>query len=77
MEENFLELFKEVIEFEGDKINYEDEFRSYDEWDSLTYLSLIAMLDDEYEVVIETEDFKLIRTVGQLIEEVKKRSSKQ
>ena len=77
MEENFLELFKEIIEFEGDKINYEDEFRSYDEWDSLTYLSLIAMLDDEYEVVIETEDFKLIRTVGQLIEEVKKRSSKQ
>jgi acyl carrier protein len=34
------------------------------------------MLDDEYDIVIETDDFKKILTVGELVEEVKKRSSK-
>ena len=34
------------------------------------------MLDDEFEIVIETEDFKKIRTVGDLLKEVKERTNK-
>jgi len=74
MENKFIELLKEILEYEEQEIKLEDEFRNYDEWDSLTYLSVIAMLDDEYDIVIETEDFKKIRTVGELIAEVKKRT---
>jgi acyl carrier protein len=76
MEAKFIELFKEVLEIEDKDVNLSDEFRQYDEWDSLVYLSVIAMLDDEYDIVIETDDFKKILTVGELVEEVKKRSSK-
>lgn len=75
MKEKFIELFKEVLEVDDKEINLTDEFRDYDEWDSLTYLSLIAMLDDEYEIIIETEEFKSIRTVQDLIAEVEKRSN--
>lgn len=73
MEKEFLEKLKEVIEIEDREIMLADEFRTYDEWDSLTYLSVIAMLDEEYGVEIETEDFKKLRTVGALWEEVKRR----
>lgn len=76
MEAKFLDLFKEVLEIEDKDINLNDEFREYDEWDSLCYLSLIAMLDDEFEIVIETEDFKKIKTVGELLEEVQNRTNK-
>ncbi len=76
MEAKFLDLFKEVLEIEGKEISLEDEFREYDEWDSLAYLSVIAMLDDEFEIVIETEDFKKIRTVGELLKEVVDRTNK-
>lgn len=76
MEAKFLDLFKEVLEIEDKEISLNDEFREYDEWDSLAYLSVIAMLDDEFEIVIETEDFKKIRTVGDLIREVKERTNK-
>ena len=76
MEAKFIELFKEVLELEDKDVNLSDEFRQYDEWDSLVYLSVIAMLDDEYDMVIETDDFKKILTVGELVEEVKKRTSK-
>ena len=76
MEAKFLDLFKEVLEIEDKEISLSDEFREYDEWDSLAYLSVIAMLDDEFEIVIETEDFKKIRTVGDLLKEVKERTNK-
>lgn len=41
----------------------EDEFRNYDEWNSVAYLSVIAMMDDAYGVQIEEADFKKLRTV--------------
>lgn len=60
--EKFLDLFAEAIEREGE-IKMEDEFRTYEEWSSLAYLSVIAMMDEEYDVQIEEADFKKLRTV--------------
>jgi acyl carrier protein len=60
--EKFIELFAEALERE-DEIRMEDEFRNYDEWSSIAYLSLIAMMDEEYDVQIEEADFKKLRTV--------------
>ena len=60
--EKFIEKFAEAIERE-DEIKMEDEFRNYDEWSSIAYLSVIAMMDEEYGVQIEEADFKKLRTV--------------
>lgn len=60
--EKFIELFAEALERE-DEIRMEDEFRNYPEWSSIVYLSVIAMMDEEYDVQIEEEDFKKLRTV--------------
>ncbi len=73
MEDKFIELFSEILEMEGQQINLEDNFRDYDNWDSLANLSVIAMLDEEFGVLIENKDFKNINTVGELISEVKNR----
>ena len=70
MLERFVELLKEVFEMEDQEINMEDTFRDYDEWDSLTHLSLIAMLDDEYDLQIEETAFKKIKTVQDLFNKV-------
>ena len=58
----FIELFAEALERE-DEIKMEDEFRNYNEWSSIAYLSVIAMMDEEYDVQIEEADFKKLRTV--------------
>ena len=63
--ERFIELFAEALERE-DEIKMEDEFRSYDEWSSIAYLSVIAMMDEEYDIQIEQADFKKLRTVQDL-----------
>lgn len=65
--EKFIELFAEALEREGE-INMDDEFRNYDEWSSIAYLSVIAMMDEEYNVQIEEANFKKLRTVQDLYE---------
>lgn len=60
--EKFIENFAEALEREGD-IKMQDEFRSYEEWSSIAYLSVIAMMDGEYDTQIEEADFKKLRTV--------------
>ena len=60
--ERFIELFAEALERE-DEIKMEDEFRNYEEWSSIAYLSVIAMMDEEYDVQMEEADFKKLGTV--------------
>jgi acyl carrier protein len=76
MKDKFIEKFREALDSDGKEINLEDRFRDYDEWDSLRYLSVIAMIDSEFDVIIDTPEFRKIETVGGLIEEVEKRMKK-
>ncbi len=63
----FLNLFKEAIERE-DEVRLEDEFRKYDEWDSMAYLSVIALMDDKYNKQMEEAEFNTLQTVGDIYE---------
>jgi len=60
--EKFIKLFGEAIDREGE-IKMDDNFREYEEWDSLAYLSVIAFLDAEYDTQIEEVAFKQLKTV--------------
>lgn len=61
----FLDLFKEAIERE-DEVKMEDNFRQYEEWNSMAYLSVIALMDDKYGKQMEEAEFKLLKTVGDI-----------
>lgn len=76
MENKFLTAIKEALEIEDRDIALTDVFRDFDEWDSLSRLSLIAMLDDDYDVAIEDEVFKSLITLGDLFNEVQNRFNK-
>lgn len=69
--EKFIDLLREALERE-DEIKMEDTFRDYDEWNSLAYLSIIAFLDDEYDVQIEEAEFKQLKTVQDIYNAVSK-----
>lgn len=72
MEKKFLDLFKSTLEIEDHEVIMADEFRTYPEWDSIAYLSIIAMLDEEYEKQIEEAEFKKLKTVGDLYNAIQK-----
>mgnify|MGYP001031317477 CR=1 FL=1 len=70
----FIENFAEAIELDdAASLSPETPFRSLEQWDSLSYLSIIAMLDDEYETQIENADFRKLNTLGDVIAYIKKK----
>jgi acyl carrier protein len=60
---NFALQFDEtdMSEFRADTI-----FKDIDEWSSLTALSIIAMVDDEYSIKVNGEDIKNASTITDL-----------
>lgn len=67
----FIEKFAEAVEIEdAATLNPDTEFRSLDDWSSLAYLSVIAMLDEEYDVQIENAEFRTLHTLGDLMRAV-------
>ncbi len=67
MEQKLLDLIKEALEIEGRELSLTDNFRDYEEWDSLGQLSVIAALDENFGVVIEGSSFSSINTIGELL----------
>jgi acyl carrier protein len=71
MEEKFINLFKETLEINNQDINLSTKFRDLESWDSLSFLSVLAMIDEEYDVIIEGNDFRKLVTIEDLINEIK------
>ncbi len=66
MLDNIIAIFEEVLERDNGTIKPNDQFRDYDEWDSLAYLAVIAAIDDEYEIVIPVADFRACKTIQEV-----------
>lgn len=71
---SFIEKFAEQLEEVKVKdLKPETKFRDIEEWSSLMALSIIAMVDEEYEVIIKGEDIRNSKTINDLFEVVKSR----
>lgn len=68
--ENFALQFDET---EPEDITLATNFKDLDEWSSLTALSIIAMVDEQYNGKLSAEDFKNSATVGDIFELLKSR----
>lgn len=61
--ENFTDLFDET---DPATISATTQFKSLDEWSSLVALSVIAMVDEEYDVEFRGDDIRGSNTVEDL-----------
>lgn len=59
--ENFESSIAIILEVETVKPN--DELQSFDTWDSLTILSIIAFCDEEYDVALSESQITASKTV--------------
>mgnify|MGYP002523902355 CR=1 FL=1 len=65
----FIEKFAEAVEVEdASTLSANTEFRNLEEWSSLAYLSVIALMDEEFDVQIEMEDFKKLKTIQEVFD---------
>ena len=71
---DFLDKFIEIFDdLDASQINLETEFRTLDGWDSITALSLIGMIDDEYGLTLNGSDMKKCVTIKDLIDTIKEK----
>jgi acyl carrier protein len=77
MEQEFILKLREALELDGQPVNLNDNFRNYEEWNSLKELSLLALLDAEYGIEIEMNELNRHKTVGDLLELIAIHSSRQ
>lgn len=64
----FIEKFAEAVEIEEiDRLTSETEFHKLKEWNSLAYLSVIAMLDENFGIQIEMADFDSLVTIQDIL----------
>ena len=68
----FIEKFAEQFDdTDASEIKAETEFKELDEWSSLIALSVIAMVDEEYDITIKGDDIRNAKTVEDLYNNVK------
>ena len=68
--ENFANQFDDT---DASEFKAETVFKELDEWSSLIALSVIAMVDEEYDVTIKGDDIRNSNTIEDLFNIVKSR----
>jgi acyl carrier protein len=66
--ENFLVKLAEILEV--DEVKPSDVLKDFENWDSLTALSVLATLDASYGVNLTAGDLRKITTAGELLAKV-------
>jgi len=67
-QEKLLKLMEEIFEdIDTSSFALQTEFKNNDEWDSMTALSLITILDQEFGISISGEKIKELNTIEELI----------
>lgn len=64
---NFAEQFDDL---DASVLTPETEFKQLEDWNSLVALSVIAMVDEEYDVTIKGDDIRNAKTIEDLFNTV-------
>lgn len=69
--EEFIALFAEQFdETDANLFSSNTNYRELEEWSSLISLSLIAMVDEEFDVVLRNDDIKTSATIEELYNKI-------
>ena len=67
---NFAEQFDDI---DASTLNGNTNFKDLEDWNSLVALSVIAMIDEEYDVTVKGDDIRKSTTIEDLFNAVKER----
>ena len=70
--EKYSEIFKTALNVDANKVNENLKYNEIDEWDSIAHMSLMAALEEEYKISLETDDIVDFSSFKKGIEILKK-----
>jgi len=75
--EKFVESFAQQFDdVDTSDFGPETDFRNNEEWSSLTSLSIIAMVDEDYNVKLTGEEIRVAKTISDLYNVVLQKKGK-
>ena len=54
--ENYSKIFKTALNISDDKLSENLKYNEIEEWDSIAHMTLVAALEEEYKISLETDD---------------------
>jgi acyl carrier protein len=64
---DFIEKFAEIFDdVDASSLCEDTRFREMEDWDSIAGLSVIGMVDEEYDVTLNADDMRSCQTIGDL-----------
>ena len=68
----YSEIFKTALNIGDDKLNENLKYNEIEEWDSIAHMTLVAALEEEYKITLETDDIIDFSTFKKGMEILKK-----
>ena len=71
MKKNFITLINEKLDLEK-PLTLKDAFKNSEDWDSMNTLNLMSFLDEEYEIVLSSEDierFEIVEDIADFVQQ--------
>lgn len=65
--QQFLNALEDILELEQNTLSGQEVLLDIDQWDSLAFLSVIAMADEHFDIVIQGDKLEKINTVNDLV----------
>ena len=75
MTDKLITLFSDILELEPEKINDQTSPENTQEWDSLTAMHLVAAIEMEFNVHLNTSDIEKMRSIGKVREVLKEKGT--
>ncbi|QYJ74127.1 acyl carrier protein [Shewanella sp. FJAT-52076] len=65
--QEFLNALEEILELDTNTLSGTETLADIDTWDSLAFLSVIAMADEHFDIVIQGDKLEQIQSVDDLV----------
>lgn len=65
--QEYLDAIADILELDEGSLQGEEVLTEIEEWDSLAFLSVIAMADEEFDIVIQGDVLEKVNTVNDLV----------
>ncbi|KKP36912.1 acyl carrier protein [Candidatus Peregrinibacteria bacterium RIFOXYC2_FULL_33_13] len=73
MQQKLINLMSEIFDLPEAEITVEASMSTIDNWDSLSHLQLIAGIEENFNIQIDTEEVLQMTTVENILEILKKK----
>ena len=70
-DEKKIELIADILEADENEITKDKQLQEFDTWDSVAVLSVIAVMNDEFNKFPKASEFKDMKTIGELMDFMK------